>query len=150
MAFCFTVGTHDFRGPLQGYENVTAQCHRCGNWSAHCETEFPMFTICFVPLIPMAVKKYKLVACPICGYKQDLVYVTPPPRQGGERVEDGCDVIADGRYRARPDVQSMAHGGGGGGAGPPPPQQHGYGGPPQGPPPGQGGGPPQGGYYGGK
>lgn len=50
----------DFHGRLEGYENVTAQCHNCGNWSAQCVTEWPWFTICFVPIIPLAFGKYKV------------------------------------------------------------------------------------------
>ncbi|KAK2740592.1 hypothetical protein FQN55_008801 [Onygenales sp. PD_40] len=38
MAICITFGTHEFTSRLQGYENVTAQCHNCGNWSANCIT----------------------------------------------------------------------------------------------------------------
>jgi hypothetical protein len=30
----------EFTGPLEGYEGVTAQCHNCGNWSAHCITRW--------------------------------------------------------------------------------------------------------------
>ena len=33
MAFFFTCGTHTFNSLLAGYENVTAQCQNCGNWS---------------------------------------------------------------------------------------------------------------------
>ena len=102
MAFCLTVGTHDFRSPLQGYEGVRVQCYNCGNIAAHVETEFPFFTICFVPLIPLATHKQKLVSCPVCQYKQDL--------------------------SVRPDVQSRINGGGGG----PPPGAAPQNGPPQG------------------
>jgi len=30
----------EFSSPLEGYEGVTAQCHNCGNWSAHCITRW--------------------------------------------------------------------------------------------------------------
>ncbi|KAK2742460.1 hypothetical protein FQN57_005351 [Myotisia sp. PD_48] len=50
MAICITFGTHEFSSQLQGYENVTAQCHNCGNWSARCVTRWPWFTVCFVAL----------------------------------------------------------------------------------------------------
>ena len=54
----------EFSSPLEGYEGVTAQCHNCGNWSAHCITRWyvplpdperldltmrrPWFTVCFI------------------------------------------------------------------------------------------------------
>lgn len=34
MAFIFTCGTHMFSSLLQGFENITAQCQNCGNFSA--------------------------------------------------------------------------------------------------------------------
>jgi len=134
MAFCITVGTHDFMGRLEGYENVTAQCHNCGNWSAQIVTEWPFFTVCFIPLVPLAFHKYKLVACPVCNFKQDL--------------------------SIRPDVLSQGPGGGPVQQGPPGPgpgpqpgqgfQQQGY--HMQGPPQVPQGQPPPGGqdYYGGQ
>lgn len=30
----------EFTSQLEGYEGVTAQCHNCGNWSAHCITRW--------------------------------------------------------------------------------------------------------------
>ncbi|MCJ1350219.1 MAG: hypothetical protein MMC33_000200 [Icmadophila ericetorum] len=72
MAFCITFGTHDFNSELEEYKGVTAQCHNCGNWSAHVITQWPFFTLCFIPLIPLATHKYKLVTCPICRFTQDL------------------------------------------------------------------------------
>lgn len=118
MAFCITFGTHDFTKQLEGYEGVTAQCHNCGNWSAHCISRWPWITVCFIPVIPLAFHKHQEVACPICNFMQDL--------------------------GNRPDVQSQHPGAGnmmqgpGGGA---PPQQEfqppqGYQ-PPQGIPPAQ-------------
>ncbi|OQU98818.1 hypothetical protein CLAIMM_04545 isoform 1 [Cladophialophora immunda] len=53
MAFFFVVGTKDFTSPLKGYEGVTAQCHNCGNWSAHPIQSWDWFTFCFVPVIPL-------------------------------------------------------------------------------------------------
>ncbi|KAK2800406.1 hypothetical protein FQN51_006132 [Onygenales sp. PD_10] len=110
MAICITFGTHEFTSRLQGYENVTAQCHNCGNWSANCITRWPWFTVCFIPLIPLATHKYKEVTCHICRFSQDL--------------------------SKRPDVQSQA---GGGGPQQPPaphggPPGWGHGGPGQAPP----------------
>ncbi|EFR04408.1 hypothetical protein MGYG_07414 [Nannizzia gypsea CBS 118893] len=108
MAICITFGTHEFTSQLQGYENVTAQCQNCGNWSGRCITRWPFFTVCFIPVIPLAMHKYKEVYCHICRFSQDL--------------------------SMRPDVQSQGPGGQnqGQGQGPPP------GGPPHyGPPPGQ-------------
>ncbi|KAL2054210.1 hypothetical protein ABVK25_005351 [Lepraria finkii] len=118
MAFCITFGTHEFTNQLEGYEGVTAQCHNCGNWSAHCITRWPWFTVCFLPVVPLATHKYKEVACPICHFMQDL--------------------------SNRPDVQSQHPGAGAmmvGGGGPPPPGIPPGHGPPAGygPPPGQGG-----------
>ncbi|PGH14213.1 hypothetical protein AJ79_03186 [Helicocarpus griseus UAMH5409] len=72
MAICITFGTQEFTSRLQGYENVTAQCHNCGNWSAHCNTRWPWFTVCFIPVIPLATHKYKEVTCHICRFAQDL------------------------------------------------------------------------------
>ncbi|KAM0797801.1 hypothetical protein BDR22DRAFT_861596 [Usnea florida] len=100
MAFCITFGTHQFTSPLEGYEGVTAQCHNCGNWSAHCISTWSWITICFLPVIPLSLHKYKEVACPICNFMQDL--------------------------GNRPDVQSQHPGAGnmmqGPPGGPPPPQ----------------------------
>ncbi|RMZ76393.1 hypothetical protein DV737_g4866, partial [Chaetothyriales sp. CBS 132003] len=45
--------THDFTSALKGYESITAQCHNCGNWSAHCISSWEWFTICWIPLIPL-------------------------------------------------------------------------------------------------
>jgi hypothetical protein len=74
MAFFFVVGTKgdqshpaepsarltdnstDFTSPLKGYEGVTAQCHNCGNWSAHPIQSWDWFTFCFVPIIPLGGK----------------------------------------------------------------------------------------------
>lgn len=129
MAFCLTFGTQgrqslfliqliailtlvEFTNNLKGAENITAQCRNCGNWSARCITRWPFFTICFIPLIPLATHKYEEVACHVCRFHQDL--------------------------RDRPDVQSMIANGGGqpqqysagpnqGFAGGPPPGQQGGG-----------------------
>ncbi|EED16821.1 conserved hypothetical protein [Talaromyces stipitatus ATCC 10500] len=62
----------EFQSRLEGYENVRAQCRNCGNWDAHCETRWPFFTVCFVPLIPLSTHKYKEVRCYRCGFSQDL------------------------------------------------------------------------------
>ncbi|EXJ90091.1 hypothetical protein A1O3_03160 [Capronia epimyces CBS 606.96] len=56
MAFCFVMGTNDFTGPLKGYESITAQCHNCGNWSAHPISSWEWFTFCFIPVIPLGSK----------------------------------------------------------------------------------------------
>jgi hypothetical protein len=60
----FNLFPAEFSSPLEGYEGVTAQCHNCGNWSAHCITRWcvplpgpeqfdltmrrPWFTVCFI------------------------------------------------------------------------------------------------------
>ncbi|KAI9761316.1 MAG: hypothetical protein M4579_001106 [Chaenotheca gracillima] len=72
MCFFFTFGTHDFRSQAKGYEGVTAQCHNCGNWSAHCVKRWPWFTLCFLPILPLSFHPYKEVACPVCNFEQDL------------------------------------------------------------------------------
>ncbi|KAJ4554429.1 hypothetical protein HRR78_002833, partial [Exophiala dermatitidis] len=79
MAFFFVVGTHDFTKPLKGYEGITAQCHNCGNWSAHPISSWDWFTFCFVPVLPLG-SKHKDVSyfarialhCSICRFRQDL------------------------------------------------------------------------------
>ncbi|ETN46855.1 uncharacterized protein HMPREF1541_01044 [Cyphellophora europaea CBS 101466] len=71
MAFFFIVGTKDFTSRLSGYENTTAQCHNCGNWSAHCISSWEWFTFCWIPVIPLG-KKHKDLACSICRFRQDL------------------------------------------------------------------------------
>ncbi|EER29282.1 hypothetical protein CPC735_069640 [Coccidioides posadasii C735 delta SOWgp] len=78
MAICITFGTHEFTSRLQGYENITAQCQNCGNWSAQCITRWPWFTVCFVPVIPLAFHKYKEVYCHICRFTQDIKYANDP------------------------------------------------------------------------
>ncbi|EEH11314.1 hypothetical protein HCEG_05508 [Histoplasma capsulatum var. duboisii H88] len=103
MAICITFGTQEFTSRLKGYENVTAQCHNCGNWSAHCVTRWPWFTVCFVPVLPLSTHKYKEVICHVCRFAQDL--------------------------SNRPDVESQA----GGAAPPPGPYQGHPGWGPQGP-----------------
>jgi hypothetical protein len=111
MAFIFTCGTHTFSSLLKGYENVTAQCQNCGNFSARVYKRWEWFTFCFIPgtsamrmaqhkktqrrkltssspVIPFSLKPDKDVGCHICKFYQDL--------------------------RHRPDVQNMMEGGGGG------------------------------------
>lgn len=46
----------DFTKPLKGYEGTTAQCHNCGNWSAHPIQSWNWFTFCWVPIIPLGGK----------------------------------------------------------------------------------------------
>ncbi|KAI1934208.1 hypothetical protein LOZ12_002770 [Ophidiomyces ophidiicola] len=131
MAICITFGTQEFTSRLQGYENITAQCQNCGNWSAHCITRWPWFTVCFVPVLPLAFHKYKEVHCNICRFSQDIKYATllkKPPFSTLELTS----------YRYRPDVQSQHLQGG---QGPPPVAMGAY----PGPGPGQ---PPPGGNYG--
>ncbi|KAE8550915.1 hypothetical protein EYB25_007147 [Talaromyces marneffei] len=72
MAFCITFGTYDIQSRLEGYENVRAHCQNCGNWDGHCETRWPFFTICFIPVIPLSTHKYREVRCYRCGFTQDL------------------------------------------------------------------------------
>ncbi|KAH6669533.1 hypothetical protein B0J14DRAFT_598904 [Halenospora varia] len=113
MCFIFTCGETEFSKQLQGYENVTCQCHNCGNYSARVIKRNPWFTFCFIPVIPLSVHGYQDVVCSICNFAQPL--------------------------ENRQDVQQMVNGGGGGGMplqnhpgqGPPP----GWGGQQQGAPP---------------
>ncbi|CAO1605418.1 hypothetical protein XANCAGTX0491_008936 [Xanthoria calcicola] len=128
MAFCITFGTQEFTSQLKGYEHITAQCHNCGNWSAHCITRWPWFTICFIPAIPLATHKYKEVACPICHFMQDLKNRPDVESQGsgGGGPGSGPGGAPHGTVGAGRGGAMMMGGGGGGGQGPPPP---GYGAP---------------------
>ncbi|PYH78282.1 rhodopsin family protein [Aspergillus aculeatinus CBS 121060] len=72
MAICITFGTHEFTSMLEGYENVRAYCYNCQHWNGHCLTRWPWFTVCFVPVIPLAMHKYKEVTCYTCRFTQDL------------------------------------------------------------------------------
>ncbi|KAJ9504149.1 hypothetical protein H2202_000205 [Exophiala xenobiotica] len=71
MAFCFVVGSKDFTSQLKGYEGITAQCHNCGNWSAHPIQSWDWFTFCFVPVIPLGGK-----------HKDGQGPTAQPPQQG--------------------------------------------------------------------
>ncbi|KAJ5157062.1 uncharacterized protein N7482_008162 [Penicillium canariense] len=62
----------EFTSMLEGYENVRAYCYNCQHWNGHCLTRWPFFTVCFVPLIPLAMHKYKEVTCYTCRFTQDL------------------------------------------------------------------------------
>ncbi|KAL4942406.1 hypothetical protein BDV06DRAFT_163418 [Aspergillus oleicola] len=104
MAICITFGTHEFTSMLEGYENVRAYCYNCNHWNGRCVTRWPFFTICFVPLIPLAMHKYKEVTCYTCRFTQDL--------------RDRPDITPD--TRPPPNVWGPQ----------PPPQAH-YGGHPQ-------------------
>ncbi|KAB8233686.1 hypothetical protein BDV23DRAFT_3197 [Aspergillus alliaceus] len=72
MAICITFGTHEFTSMLEGYENVRAYCYNCQHWNGHCVTRWPWFTVCFIPMIPLATHKYKEVICHTCRFTQDL------------------------------------------------------------------------------
>ncbi|OGM42957.1 rhodopsin family protein [Aspergillus bombycis] len=72
MAICITFGTHEFTSMLQGYENVRAYCYNCQHYNGHCITRWPWFTVCFIPMIPLATHKYKEVTCYTCRFTQDL------------------------------------------------------------------------------
>ncbi|OKL59458.1 hypothetical protein UA08_05326 [Talaromyces atroroseus] len=72
MAFCITFGMHEFTSQLEGYEQTRAHCQNCGNWDGHCQTRWPWFTVCFIPVIPLATHKYREVRCYRCGFTQDL------------------------------------------------------------------------------
>ncbi|KAF2139994.1 uncharacterized protein K452DRAFT_327903 [Aplosporella prunicola CBS 121167] len=85
MFFFFTCGEHTFTSRLKGYENVTAQCQNCGNFSGHVYKRWQWFTLCFVPIIPFSFKPWHEVGCHICNFYQDIKY--------------------------RPDVQAQANGG---------------------------------------
>ncbi|KAH0039561.1 hypothetical protein KCU78_g1293, partial [Aureobasidium melanogenum] len=74
MAFIFTCGTHTFNSLLQGYENITAQCQNCGNFSAKIYKRWEWFTFCFVPVIPFSFKPYHEVGCHICHFYQDVMH----------------------------------------------------------------------------
>ncbi|KAE8351154.1 hypothetical protein BDV28DRAFT_137683 [Aspergillus coremiiformis] len=105
MAICITFGTHEFTSMLQGYENVRAYCYNCQHWNGHCLTRWPWFTVCFIPMIPLAIHKYKEVTCYTCRFTQDL--------------------------RDRPDITPETRPPPGVPAGPAPPPQAYYYGPPQ-------------------
>ncbi|KPI42825.1 uncharacterized protein AB675_2018 [Cyphellophora attinorum] len=138
MAFCFVVGTNaslaDFTSQLKGYENVTAQCHNCGNWSAHPISSWEWFTFCWIPVIPLGGKHkdtkektpadiaFHKVACSICRFRQDM-------RQRNDIQQGGAGGPPPQHHQMGP-PQGWSQG--------PPQQQQGYG---QGPPPGQGGQP---------
>ncbi|KAL2351201.1 hypothetical protein BJ546DRAFT_855942 [Cryomyces antarcticus] len=117
MAFIFTCGTHTFSSPLQGYEQVAAQCQNCGNFSAHVYKRWCWFTFCFVPIIPFSLKPYQDVGCPICNFHQDLKFRP--------------DVQNQNPAAANNQIPMQGYGGGGGPGGPPL-------GPPHGPPGGGG------------
>ncbi|KAL4785330.1 hypothetical protein BJX76DRAFT_184142 [Aspergillus varians] len=72
MAICITFGTHEFTSMLEGYENVRAYCYNCQHWNGRCITRWPFFTVCFIPVIPLAMHKYKEVTCYTCRFTQDL------------------------------------------------------------------------------
>ncbi|KAE8359421.1 hypothetical protein BDV27DRAFT_136135 [Aspergillus caelatus] len=72
MAICITFGTHEFTSMLEGYENVRAYCYNCQHYNGHCITRWPWFTVCFIPMIPLAMHKYKEVTCYTCRFTQDL------------------------------------------------------------------------------
>ncbi|PLB46664.1 hypothetical protein P170DRAFT_511359 [Aspergillus steynii IBT 23096] len=89
MAICITFGSHEFTSMLEGYEHVRAYCYNCQHWNGHCVTRWPWFTICFIPAIPLAFHKYKVlphlspplgsiltaqqeVTCYTCRFTQDL------------------------------------------------------------------------------
>ncbi|KAI7773837.1 hypothetical protein LA080_009829 [Diaporthe eres] len=103
MCLIFTCGEHTFRKQVEGYDGVVCRCQRCGNYSAQVIKSNPWFTFCFVPVIPLSIKGYEEVACPICNTHQPL--------------------------QQRPDVQSMKKDAAGGGVPlqqqQPPPQQGG-------------------------
>ncbi|KAB8206901.1 rhodopsin family protein [Aspergillus flavus] len=105
MAICITFGTHEFTSMLEGYENVRAYCYNCQHYNGHCITRWPWFTVCFIPMIPLATKKYKEVTCYTCRFTQDL--------------------------RDRPDITPETRPPAGAPAGPAPPPQAYWGPPPQ-------------------
>ncbi|KAE8379142.1 hypothetical protein BDV26DRAFT_175129 [Aspergillus bertholletiae] len=105
MAICITFGTHEFTSMLEGYENVRAYCYNCQHYNGHCITRWPWFTVCFIPMIPLATHKYKEVTCYTCRFTQDL--------------RDRPDITPD----TRPPVGAPA--------GPAPPPQAYWGPPPQ-------------------
>jgi len=72
MAFCITVGTHEFESQMQGYENVRAYCRNCEHWDAYCVTRWPWFTVCFVPVLPLSFHKYNEVTCARCRFIEDI------------------------------------------------------------------------------
>ncbi|KAJ5807778.1 hypothetical protein N7474_009047 [Penicillium riverlandense] len=72
MAICITFGMHEFTSMLEGYEHVRAYCYNCQHWNGHCLTRWPWFTLCFVPILPLAIHKYKEVTCYTCRFTQDL------------------------------------------------------------------------------
>lgn len=123
----------EFTSPLPGLENITAQCQNCGNWSAHCITRWPWFTLCFVPVLPLATHKYHELACPICHFMQDLSQrpdvqgqgAGPMPVQGQGGYGGGGlgGPGGGGNGPSGPGAGMYGPGGPNGGAGGPPPGQ---------------------------
>ncbi|KAI9374825.1 hypothetical protein BJX61DRAFT_245290 [Aspergillus egyptiacus] len=127
MAICITFGTHEFTSMLQGYENVRAYCYNCQHWNGRCITRWPFFTICFIPVIPLAMHKYKEVTCYTCRFTQDLrdrpditPDTRPPPNVYGPQPPPQAHYggYPPQQHQYPPPVAS--------GATSPPPQQYGY------------------------
>ncbi|KAJ5920223.1 Dynein light chain type 1/2 [Penicillium verrucosum] len=110
MAFCITFGTHEFSSQLEGYEHVRAYCYNCQHWNGHCVTRWPFFTICFIPLIPLAMHKYKEVQCYTCRYTQDLrdrPDITPDTRPpAGMQYGIQPPPQAQGGWQQQPPLQA--------------------------------------------
>ncbi|CAK1356865.1 hypothetical protein CB0940_11951 [Cercospora beticola] len=103
MAFIFTCGTHTFQKLLKGYENVTVQCGRCGNWSCKICTKWEWFTFCFVPIIPFSLKPYRLIKCHICPFETNVENSDDAVRQ--------MQQIDQGGVPMQPPQQQQPHGG---------------------------------------
>src|SRR5262245_53662053 len=91
MCIVFTCGEQKFRKQVEGYENVTCQCHNCGNYSGKVIKEHPWFTFCFIvslplptrvpadelthreqPVLPLSIHGFEDVVCSVCNFAQPL------------------------------------------------------------------------------
>ncbi|KAJ5821501.1 Dynein light chain type 1/2 [Penicillium rubens] len=100
----------EFSSRLEGYENVRAYCYNCQHWNGHCVTRWPFFTVCFIPLIPLAMHKYKEVQCYTCRFTQDLrdrPDITPDTRPPpGMQYGIQPPPQAQGGWQQQPPLQS--------------------------------------------
>ncbi|OJJ47804.1 hypothetical protein ASPZODRAFT_131383 [Penicilliopsis zonata CBS 506.65] len=72
MAICLTFGTQEFTSMLEEYRDVRAYCYNCQHWNGICVSRWPWFTVCFVPVLPLSIHKYREVTCQTCRFTQDL------------------------------------------------------------------------------
>ncbi|CBF89523.1 hypothetical protein AN0419.2 [Aspergillus nidulans FGSC A4] len=132
MAICITFGTHEFTSMLEGYENVRAYCYNCNHWNGRCVTRWPFFTICFIPVIPLAMHKYKEVTCYTCRFTQDLrdrPDINPdtrPPPNAGYGPQPPPQAYFGGYQQQQTPQQQMQYPPVASGATSPPPQPYAY------------------------